>query len=183
GKEGNEKYLKVLGDRLGFQVEVIDAIKVDDAIVSSTRTRNTILDGNVKLAARLLGRPYNLGGTVVKGHQRGTGIGFPTANIKPEKVLTPCRGVYAIIAEIEGKTHPGVLNIGFNPTFANDKLTIEAHIIDFEENICGKSLDIFFIDRIRNEMKFEGPERLAEQIRMDIDKAKEILANEDKKPA
>jgi len=174
-KGGNKEYLKVLGDRIGFQVEVIDAIKVDDAIVSSTRTRNTILDGNVKLAARLLGRPYNLGGMVIKGHQRGAGIGFPTANIKPEKVLVPGRGVYAIIAEVEGETHPGVLNIGFNPTFANDKLTIEAHIINFKGNIRGKSLDIFFIDRLRDEMKFENPKKLAVQIKRDIVNARTIL--------
>ncbi|MEA1935765.1 MAG: bifunctional riboflavin kinase/FAD synthetase [Thermodesulfobacteriota bacterium] len=174
-KGGNEEYLKTLGKKLGFQVDVINAIKVNDTTISSTRTRNAILDGNVKLAAKFLGRPYNLGGTIVKGHQRGTGIGFPTANIKPEKVLVPGRGVYAIIAEIEGKIHPAVLNIGFNPTFANDRLSIEAHIIDFKGNICGKSLIISFIDRIRDEMKFEGPEKLAEQIKKDVAKARKIL--------
>jgi len=175
-KGGNEEYLKFLGKTLGFKVTVINAIKVNDTIISSTNTRNAILDGNVELAARFLGRPYNLGGTVIKGHQRGAVIGFPTANIEPDKVLVPRRGVYAIIAEIEGKTHPAVLNIGFNPTFSNDKLSIEAHIIDFEENILGKNLDVFFVDRIRDEMKFDGPERLAEQIKRDIDKARELLS-------
>ncbi len=174
-KGGNEKHLKFLGKKIGFNVTVINAVKVDDTIVSSTNTRNAILNGNVKLAARFLGRPYNLGGTVIKGHQRGTDIGFPTANIEPYKVLVPGRGVYAIIVKTGGKTYPAVLNIGFNPTFSNDKLSIEAHIIDFEGNILGKSLDVFFIDRIRDEMKFDGPERLAEQIKRDIGKAREIL--------
>lgn len=175
-KGGNEKYLKLLGKKLGFNVTVIDAIKVNDTIISSTNTRNAILDGNVNLAARFLGRPYNLFGTVIKGHQRGTDIGFPTANIEPVKVLVPRIGVYAIIVEIEGKTHPAVLNIGFNPTFANDTLSIEAHILDFEGNILGKSLNVLFIDSIRDEMKFDGPERLAEQIKRDIDKARELLS-------
>jgi riboflavin kinase/FMN adenylyltransferase len=175
-KGGNEAYLKLLGKKLGFKVTVINAIKVNDTIISSTNTRNAILDGNVGLAARFLGRPYNLGGTVIKGHQRGTDIGIPTANIKPDKVLVPPRGVYAIIAEIEGETHPAVLNIGFNPTFANDTISIEAHIFDFEENILGKNLDVSFIERIRDEIKFDSPERLVEQIKRDIDKAREILS-------
>ena len=182
GKEGNEEYLKVLGNELGFKVEVINAVKIDHIIISSTRIRNAILEGNVNIAARLLGRPYNLGGTVVKGYQRGTDIGFPTANIEPEKVLIPGSGVYAVIVKIGGNSHPGVVNIGFNPTFGNDKLTVEAHVIDFKENICGKSLDIFFVDRMRDEVKFLSTERLAAQIKMDIAKAKEILTpaiNED----
>lgn len=175
-KGGNEEHLKFLGRKIGFKVTVIKAIKVDGTVVSSTNTRNAILDGNVKLAARFLGRPYNIGGTVVKGHQRGTGIGFPTANIEPDKVLVPGIGVYAIIVETGGKTHTAVLNIGFNPTFSNDKLSIEAHIIDFEGNILGKYLEVFFIDRIRDEMKFDGPEKLAEQIKKDIGKARKILS-------
>ena len=186
GKEGNEEYLKSSGNRLGFEVEVINAIKADGIPVSSTKTRNAILDGNVKLAASLLGRPYNLGGAVIKGYRRGAGIGFPTANIEPDKVLIPGRGVYAVIAEIEGSSHPSVVNIGFNPTFGNDKLSVETHVLDFKGNIAGKSLNLLFIDRIRDERKFESAERLAKQIEKDIGRAKEILAaavNEDKKPA
>ncbi len=176
GKEGNEEYLKSSGNRLGFEVEVINAIRADGITVSSTTTRNAILDGNVKLAARLLGRPYNLGGTVIKGYQRGAGIGFPTANIEPDKVLIPGSGVYAVIAEMEGSSHPSVVNIGFNPTFGNDKLSVETHVLDFKGNIAGKSLNLLFVDRIRDERKFESVERLAEQIKKDIDQAKEILA-------
>jgi riboflavin kinase/FMN adenylyltransferase len=175
GKEGNEEYLKSSGNRLGFEVEVINAIKADGIPVSSTRTRNAILDGNVKLAAKLLGRPYNLGGTVIKGYQRGADIGFPTANIETDKVLIPDRGVYAVIAEIEGIGHPSVVNIGFNPTFGNDKISVETHVLDFKGNITGKSLNLLFIDRIRDERKFESVERLAGQIKKDIGQAKEIL--------
>lgn len=186
GREGNEEFLKAEGLRLGFEVEVINAIKADGNAISSTRTRNAILDGNVKLAARLLGRPYNLGGTVIKGYQRGAGIGFPTANLKPEKVLIPAGGVYAVIAETEDGSHPSVVNIGFSPTFGNDKLSVEAHILDFNGNISGKRLNLLFVDRIRDELKFENAEGLARQIKKDIGRAKEILApaiNEDKKSA
>jgi len=176
-KKGNDVYLKEFGQLLGFEVEVIQAITVGDLVVSSTRTRDVILDGRMKEAAQLLGRPYNLRGIVVGGHRRGSGLlGFPTANIEPEKVLIPPRGVYAVKTEVHDRLYQGVLNVGYNPTFADNKLSIEMHILDFAEDIYGKTLNVLFVDRLRDEVKFSGPDALVAQIRLDISQARALLS-------
>lgn len=175
GKEGNEAFLTALGGKLGFAVEVMNAVRVGETTVSSTRIREALLAGEVGFAATLLGRPYNLGGRVVSGHHRGVELGFPTANIKPDKELVPPRGVYAVQVLLEGKRLPGVLNIGFNPTFADQELSIEVHIFDFNENIYGKTLDILFIERLRDEVRFASPAELIAQIDRDIAQARKIL--------
>ncbi|MDD5168411.1 MAG: bifunctional riboflavin kinase/FAD synthetase [Syntrophales bacterium] len=175
GKEGNEAFLKAFGEKLGFTVEVMNAFRIGDVIISSTLVRNTILAGNVKKAATYLGRPYNLVGTVVEGHHRGAGLGFPTANIEPEKVLIPAGGVYAAMIRLGGKTYRAVMNIGSNPTFGDNQQSIEVFLLDFHEDIYGKPLEILFIDKLRDEMKFPTPQALIEQIRSDVSRAKEIL--------
>lgn len=175
GKEGNETFLKDFGNRLGFSVEVINAYNIGNIIISSTKVRNTILAGDVTTAAALLGRPYNLGGTVVAGHHRGEGLGFPTANIEPEKVLIPAGGVYAAYVNLEGKSYRAVLNIGRNPTFGDDQQTIEVFLLDFHERIYGKFLEVLFIEKLRDEIKFSGPEALIEQIKRDVARAEEIM--------
>jgi riboflavin kinase/FMN adenylyltransferase len=175
GREGNETLLAAAGEKLGFAVEVIGAFKVGDIVISSTLTRNLILAGRVKEAALYLGRPYNLGGEVIAGHRRGRALGFPTANLRPEKALIPAHGIYAVRLLLAGKRRQGVLNIGFNPTFSDSALSVEAYIFDFDEDIYGQTLELLFIDRIRDEMKFDGPARLVEQIRRDVERAREIL--------
>jgi riboflavin kinase/FMN adenylyltransferase len=125
----------------------------------------------------MLDRYYDVNGTVVKGFRRGTGMGFPTANIEPEKVI-PRVGVYAVYVIIDGERYEGVLNIGFNPTFGDNELSIEGHLFDFQGDIYGKDVTILFVERLRDEMKFPGPQELAEQIRKDIARGKEILARE-----
>ncbi|MRR39488.1 riboflavin biosynthesis protein RibF, partial [bacterium] len=175
-KSGNEDYLRGMGRALGFDVEAIDAVQVDGIVVSSTSVRHTLLEGDVRRAMKLLGRPYNLGGTVVKGYRRGSEIGIPTANIASEKELVPALGVYAVIAEIDGVRHPGVLNIGYSPTFGDNQLTVEVHLLDFpREELYGKAIEVLFIDRIRDEMKFESPKELVKQIERDIERARELL--------
>jgi riboflavin kinase/FMN adenylyltransferase len=176
GKGGNAESLKTYGKELGFEVEEIGAVKNSELIVSSTKIRLSILNGDVSLAAKLLGRPYNVYGNVVQGYRRGTDIGYPTANIESEKVIPDC-GVYAIMATIEGQKYQGVLNIGFNPTFDNDQLSTEVYLLDFQNNIYGKNIEIFFIDRLRDEMKFENSGKLAEQIKKDVEQAQKILQN------
>ena len=175
GKEGNETFLTEAGRHLGFAVEVINAFCIGDTVISSTKIRDALLAGEVGLAAKLLGRPYNLSGRVVSGNRRGGDLGFPTANIAPEKELVPARGVYAVRCLHEGERHDGVLNIGFNPTFADGKLSIEAHIFDFHRNIYGEILDVHFIERIRDEVRFTNPEQLIAQIERDVARAREIL--------
>jgi riboflavin kinase/FMN adenylyltransferase len=173
-KQGNAEFLRSMGKELGFEVEEIVVVREDDTIASSTAIREAIWGGNVKLARTLLGRPYNVNGTVVKGLRRGTDMGIPTANIQSEKVI-PARGVYAVIADVEGKKHHGVINIGYNPTFGNNQLSIEVHLFDFKDTIYDKHINILFIDRLRDEMKFENAEKLVEQIRNDIEQARSIL--------
>ncbi|MDP1990806.1 MAG: riboflavin kinase, partial [Syntrophales bacterium] len=129
--------------------------------------------------ASLLGRPYNLAGKVISGHHRGTNLGFPTANIRPDKELIPPNGVYAVHVILEGNRLHGVLSIGFNPTFADQTLSIEVYIFDFNENIYGKILDVLFVERLRDEIRFAGPDELIAQIGRDIAQVREILQTED----
>jgi len=176
GKGGNAKFLKAAGRKFGFQVEEIGVVKTDGMIASSTNIRLSIIAGNVGLASEMLGRPYSISGSVVRGYRRGTEIGYPTANIKSEKVI-PATGVYAIIAELDGTRHHGVINIGNNPTFGNEETSAEVHLLDFEGDIYGKDITIFFIDRLRDERKFKNPAELAQQIKRDIEKARKILSS------
>jgi len=173
-KGGNADLLRKFGAELGFEVEEIGAIKLGDVIASSTNIRLSILSGNVSTAAKLLGRPYNVRGIVSRGYRRGTEIGYPTANIESEKVI-PAIGVYAIIAKLEGKNHMGVINVGYCPTFGDEEITAEVHLLDFQGDIYGKEMEVFFIDRIRDEFTFESPEKLMEQIEKDIQQARTIL--------
>lgn len=165
----------IKGKKLGFAVDVFDAVKFGDETISSTRLRYAILNGNLKMAMRLLGRPYNVSGIVVPGRSRGSTLGIPTANIKPDKELIPTEGVYAVIVHLEDNRYRGVLNIGFNPTFSDNERSVEVYILDFSGNIYGERLNVFFIDRIRDEVKFDTPVQLVEQIKKDIDQALVIL--------
>lgn len=175
-KTGNEDFLRSMGEKLGFGVEAIEGVQVEGTLVSSTSIRHALQEGDVRRAMQLLGRPYNLRGPVVKGYRRGSEIGVPTANIASEKELIPARGVYAVTAEMEGRRHPGVLNIGYSPTFGDNRLTVEVHLLDFpREELYGKSIEVFFIDRIRDEVKFENPRELVRQIERDIERARELL--------
>lgn len=178
GKEGNEAFLRACGERLGFSVEAIGAFRLDDATVSSTAIRTALLAGDIRFASSLLGRPYNLAGKVVLGKRRGTELGFPTANIDPDKEPLPPRGVYAVRVLFEGRRLDGVLNIGFNPTFDGEQRTIEVHIFDFHEDVYGKTLDLLFIERLRDEIRFPGVVELIAQIDRDIVRVREILRTE-----
>jgi len=176
GKEGNESFMAAEGRRLGFAVEAMNAFCVGKEIVSSTKIREAILRGDVRFAAALLGRPYNLSGRVVSGERRGLELGFPTANIEANKELLPPRGVYAIRCLLGGKSFDGVVNIGVNPTFAGGKLSVEVHIFDFHRNIYGEILDVLFVERLRAEIRFESPEKLIAQIKRDTVQARALLS-------
>jgi riboflavin kinase/FMN adenylyltransferase len=174
-KRGNDTYLIASGLELGFEVEVIDAFKVGEDIVSSTLIRNLIVQGKVGEAARLLGREYNVAGTVVTGFGRGIKLGFPTANINPEKELLPPAGIYAAFVSVEGKRYMAALNIGAKPTFADYTFTFEAHLLDFEGDLRGKRLNTEFVEKLRDIVKFDSPEALKKQIAADLGKVKTIL--------
>jgi riboflavin kinase/FMN adenylyltransferase len=172
-REGSVRLLKKLGKELGFTVWVMRDIRIDNIPVRSTTIRNFIRGGAVYEASRLLGRPYALPGTVVRGLQRG--IGFPTANLAPDKDLVPANGIYAIQVETPCGKYGGVVNIGTCPTFGENRPTIEAHLFHFGKNLYGKKIALQFIERLRGEKKFRDAKTLAAQIEKDIRKARKIF--------
>lgn len=175
-KKGNDTYLISAGQELGFDVEVIDAFSVGNNIVSSTLIRNLILTGEVAAAAQLLGRWYNVAGPVVTGFGRGVKLGFPTANIDPEKELLPPAGIYAAFVDVEQKRYMAALNIGEKPTFADYTFTFEAHLLDFEGDLRGKRLNTEFVEKLRDIIQFDSPETLKKQIAADVEKVRAIFA-------
>ena len=174
-RQGNDAFLKTQGRKLGFSVEVIKAFKIDNEIVSSTLIRNCILSGDIPAATRLLGRFYNVEGVVVSGAGRGTGLGYPTANIEPEKELLPPSGIYAAFVMVDGRRYMGALNIGAKPTFEDYTSTLEVFLLDYEGDLRGKKLNVLFVEKLRDIVKFDGPESLKRQIAADVEKTKEIL--------
>lgn len=174
GKEGTIEFLSEKGAIKGFGVHVVDALKINDDIISSTKIRQYIADGKVALAASFLGRLYSVEGRVVRGDNRGKQLGFPTANIDTEGELFPGNGVYAVNVNVGGNVMPGAANVGVRPTFNKKDRNIEVHIIDFEGSIYGESVRVDFIERIRGEVAFPSPEALSIQIKKDLIAAKEI---------
>ena len=181
GKIGNSDYLISCGREMGFAVEVVDAFKVGEDIISSTLVRNLIIKGDFKTVTTLLGRWYNVAGIVVSGKGRGVGLGFPTANIDPEKELLPPAGIYAAFVDVEGKRYLAALNIGEKPTFADYTFTFEVHLLDFSGDLRGKRLNTEFVEKIREIIKFDSPEMLKKQIAADVEEARSILLKNIKK--
>ena len=172
-REGNISLLREMGDQMGFAVHLVGPVHVDHALVSSTSIRTLIQEGRLDEAKVLLGRSYQLLGTVVKGHNRGGRLlGFPTANLLVEDELLPKVGVYAVTVLIEGKTYDGVTNIGYNPTFQDQALSVETHILDYSGELTGRTIRINFVKRLRDEKKFPGVKELVDQISMDIQQAR-----------
>lgn len=175
-RRGNIALLKEMGGKLGFQVEVVGPVRVDGEVVSSTRIREFIQQGQMEEASKMLGRFYLLQGQVIPGHGRGSKkLGFPTANIKPDNSLLPKPGIYATWSFYEGKRYASVANLGWNPTFHDQEFSIEVHIINFHQDIYGKNLRVEFVKRLRDEVTFPGPEELIKQIERDILTAQKIL--------
>ncbi|MDE2966165.1 MAG: bifunctional riboflavin kinase/FAD synthetase [Chloroflexota bacterium] len=176
---GDPETLKALGEELGYEVEVIELLTGDSTDkVSSTEIRNALAEGDVTQVGDLLGRRYSLHGPVVVGFKRGRSIGFPTANVAiGNDRAIPAPGVYATIAHLESGPVPSVTNIGMRPTFDDGGgLSIECHIMDFDEDIYGTDLRVEFVQRLRGERKFGGVDELVEQIGKDRDAARELLA-------
>lgn len=176
-REGSHDTLVELSEMFGFNVEEIPAYIIDNMNVSSTKIRETLAKGEVADAVKYLGYCYPLCGVVVHGDGKGKLLGFPTANIEVdyEYKFIPARGVYAVDAEVDNILYKAVLNIGVRPTIHNEsKETIEVHIPDFDKDIYGKTVKVFFKERIRDEMKFGSIDALKDQIAADIRKAVNI---------
>ena len=175
GREGTIAYLKKMGNEFGFKVNVVDPVKIDVNLVSSSLIRELIEDGKIEQASLFLGRTYSIKGKVIDGHKKGTVIGYPTANIDVHHELIPHTGVYGVRVVNEGIYYDGIANVGFNPTFNRDSLSVEVHIFDFKKDIYGKEIEIAFIGRIREEIAFKSAQELVEQIGQDVKRAKDIL--------
>ena len=174
-REGNVALLRRLEHDLGFSVEVLEPIGKGDSVYSSTAIRELIAQGNVGGVVTLLGRHFSFHGTVIHGHHRGKGLGFPTANLVTGNELIPKNGVYAVKINVDGTLFDGACNIGTNPTFEDETTSIEVFILDFNGELYGRDLRLFFIERIRDERKFPDAVTLQEAIRNDVLTCREIL--------
>lgn len=176
GGAGTAEKLKQFGEMLGFDVVVLEPIEQDGALVSSTLIRECLINGEIARANRLLGRDYMLGGPVVRDRGVGTQMGIPTANLAvPDDILLPKNGVYATYSSVGGRLFAGVTNIGVRPTFSLDKIAVETHILDFQGDIDGAYLQVYFLQRLRPEKKFDTKEELARQIFSDMDEARRLF--------
>ena len=176
-RESSVEDLIELGIAHNFKVEVIDAKKINSINISSTKIRKAIQTGDVDKANLYLGNYFEINGNVVKGKGIGKKIGFPTANIiiKENYKLIPNKGVYLIKAKIKNRSYYGMMNIGNRPTLNGKNETLEVNIFNFNENIYEKSLSIFFLNKIRNEIKFDSIEKLSNQLQKDKDYCKVLI--------
>jgi riboflavin kinase/FMN adenylyltransferase len=167
-----------LGEEFGYGVQAIPPVEVDGKVVSSSLIRAHLAAGEVEQAARLLGRPYQVGGEVVLGDGRGKLLGIPTANLSvwSERAL-PKAGVYVCRAQVNGRLWGAVTNVGVRPTFENQPVQprVETHILNFQDEIYGQEVDLEFLAYLRDEARFPNPQALVEQIHKDILQARKIL--------
>ena len=183
-REGSMRMLTELGPWLGFAVTIIPEVTIAEEDVSSTRIRAALAQGEVEMAATLLGRPYPIRGSIVEGDRRGHTIGFPTANLAPENEILPAPGVYAGTLRLldpglpaAGSALPAVANLGRRPTFqTDDRLVPEAHLIDFHGELYGRRVELSFEFRLRAERRFSSVDALKEQIGRDVEEARRRLA-------
>jgi riboflavin kinase/FMN adenylyltransferase len=175
-RRGDIPFLRNWGESHGFDVLAVEAQQLGGEVVSSSAIRRALLTGDVAAAARLLGRPYFLDSWVQHGAQRGTRLGFPTANlaITPNKCL-PARGIYAMWVLVQGKWEAAATSVGYNPTFGGDHLTVEAYLLDFSGDIYRERLRAAFVARLRDERAFSSVEALTEQIAKDVTAARRQL--------
>ena len=177
-REGNATRLAEIGLELGYTVETVTALGDESGVISSTEIRKLVTVGNVSEAARLMNHPYRLQGLVAHGDQRGRTIGFPTANLNyaREKVV-PASGIYACWAHVRGARHMAAVNVGTNPTFTPDKqtLNVEAYLLDFDEDIYDESITLEFVQRLRDELKYDSVAALIEQIGRDVEQTRKLL--------
>ncbi|MHB1680662.1 MAG: bifunctional riboflavin kinase/FAD synthetase [bacterium] len=169
GKTGNIEVLGRYSKEFGFELSVISPVKIGDDIISSTLIRQLILKGEISKVKTYLGRYYSVRGKVVKGSSRGKSIGFPTANIIPEEELFPKDGVYASFVKINGVNYKAITNIGSNPTFNDDLRRIESLIFNFSGDIYDNEIEVYFVERLRDEIKFDSVNALQEKIKEDIE--------------
>jgi riboflavin kinase/FMN adenylyltransferase len=175
GAKGTAESLRALGERIGLMTHVVPPLLVDGIPVSSSEIRAALKAGDVVRAARYLGRQYWIAGRVTRGAGRGRTLGFPTANLEPERPLLVPIGVYACRAEVDDRVERAVVNVGVRPTFGDNDLAIEAYLLDFSHDLYGSRMRLHFVWRLRGERKFGSADELMAQIGRDVEAARERL--------
>jgi riboflavin kinase / FMN adenylyltransferase len=177
GARGDVTMLAELGTGFGFEVHVVPPLAVDGVPVSSSAIRSALQAGDVERAATMLGRPYAIAGDVVTGAGRGRTLGFPTANLTVDRPLLTRSGVYVCGADVDGQTWQAVVNVGVRPTFGDNALSVEAHLLDFSGDLYGRRLRVGFLRRLRDEMRFASVDALRTQIASDVEHARRVSAS------
>ena len=176
-RSGNAELLGKLGEIYNYDTKVLQPKVVGGEVISSSLIRGYISDGNIQRVNELLGHRYFIDGVVTEGEKRGRQIGFPTTNITSSWELLPKTGVYATYAIVEGESYQSITNVGYRPTFGENKLLIETHLFDFSKNVYGFDISVEFVKRLRDEKKFDSVDSLVSQIKLDIKEVKNILTN------
>ena len=176
GRSGNFSLLRTLGQRHGFRADKIDPVRYKDFVVSSTRIRRLVAEARMDEAGALLGHPYYVDGTIVEGQKRGKTIGFPTANMVTDNELIPPHGVYATTMTVDGVVHAALTNIGVRPTFNETEATIETHLLRYSGDLYGRGVRLSFVQRLRDERKFDSVDALRAQIEADERRANHLFS-------
>jgi len=176
GREGAVPALRTLGERYGFAVTVVEPIALGGAVVSSTRIRQALREGDLDTAQALLGRPYSVSGTIVRGEQRGRALGFPTINVAPppDKLL-PHDGIYATWVLLGDTRYRAASSLGVRPTFGGGPRKLESYILDFSDEVYGQQATVTFVGRLRDEIRFDSADDLAKQIAKDVQQTRLAL--------
>ncbi|MGQ4807132.1 Bifunctional riboflavin kinase/FMN adenylyltransferase [Candidatus Entotheonellaceae bacterium PAL068K] len=177
-RAGTTAFLQEQAETFGYRVTVVPAVSQEGMVVSSSTIRRLLHDGHVDAAARLFGRYYAIEGFVVEGFRRGATLGFPTANVRSVNAIVTGTGVYAVQVVWEHRLYHGVANVGYNPTFGNQALSVEAHLFDFTANLYGATIRVEFVKKIRDERTFASVDELAAQIDCDAQTARTIHAQQ-----
>ncbi|MCX6639076.1 MAG: bifunctional riboflavin kinase/FAD synthetase [bacterium] len=181
-RQGDLNFLRSVSGQYDFELDPVEAHYVDGEAVSSTKVRRALQSGEISKANRFLGRPYFLSGQVVSGQKLGRELRFPTANLSvlPPEKLAPANGVYAVTVKALGRDYPGMVNIGNRPTIFGDRAalrTFEAHLIGFDGDLYGKIVDVYFLEKLRDEKKFDGINLLIQQMEIDKQESLKIYEN------
>lgn len=175
GRTGSAEDIRAAGAAMGFGVSIIGPVGEGGEVFSSSAIRAEIAQGDVRGAAEMLGHWWSVRGKVVGGFKKGTGMGFPTANIHLPKSATLAHGIYAVFVDVHGKQHLGAAYLGTRPTFDNGLPVLEVFLLDFDGDLYGREIEISFVEYIRGDKRFEGMDALVEQIGKDCERARVIL--------
>jgi riboflavin kinase/FMN adenylyltransferase len=176
-RSGDINDLNAAGSDHGFEVRGVADVEIDGATVSSTLIRRALSSGNLDFGSKLLGRHYRMSGEVVHGNHLGRKLGFPTANIEPDRLQVALAGIFAVrVSGLGDAVLDGVASLGTRPTVGGTRMLLEVHIFDFDEDIYGCDLQVAFVEKIRDELNFPDVDALIEYMHKDVSDAKRILA-------